>query len=219
MRLMKLLVFAPFLFATSEFPTSESKESKESLLKLAKERIHNGDFKEIVGIDKNSLIKLINTLTLTDSLENVSIQSLIDTFQLSKKCHYKCSSRKQNPLFTHQPFIGCKAFIVESNYNFSSCCDERTQCIGVCGKRRDECDDAFNKCMISQCKTTYKKNDNETNLESLTLKDLESLKPNSKSFKSCRVESRAFYQIARMTGCESYLTIQKEACQCFNVEL
>jgi hypothetical protein len=39
--------------------------------------------------------------------------------------------------------------------DYSSCCKEHDDCYGECGKTKEECDDAFYKCMERKCKQNF----------------------------------------------------------------
>lgn len=218
---MKFLIIFLLVLITHGKINLPDKSSMQSILDTAKEQLNKGEF-DFGDIDKEALAKLVSSFS--SSLDDNSIQSLLDTYQPAKKCHFKCSSRKQNPAFILGPTRGCSA-LFESKitaHEFGSCCDERSVCVGKCGNPKEKCDNEFQSCMSKQCAKIYQMIDNDienSKFESITLKDLAEKGNDLKSFSSCKIEAKAFFEIARIKGCDSYKAAQKDSCLCFNDEL
>ena len=94
-------------------------------------------------------------------------------------------------VFLHQ--LQLKLELFEATYpGLRDCCFEHDICYGTCSKTKKECDDVLSDCMDLYCHSM----DTERHR------------------KSCNVASNLMDTSVEKLGCESYLKLQEEACDC-----
>lgn len=89
---------------------------------------------------------------------------------------------------------GSYGFQVPSKWH-TPCCNQHDICFGTCNRSRSECDNAFLKCMKSQCTDKSQTGSKQAKQE-------------------CLNEANMFYGATRALGCSAYQSSQKDACTC-----
>jgi len=227
------LILAILILSCNCASNSDESESLAKLLAAAQKHVENGQLPNIPGMDEESIMQLAKSAFKDDDIKE-KMKTILNQFQVKKKCHYRCSNRKQNANFT--PVLdGCTSLSTTDENNikteFSDCCNVKNTCYGNCGKKKDECDTQFLGCMRDLCSHSFKQQLDSTIIDKtdytdqiitdhISLQDITQTPTDGPhGLKACLIQAKAIYQVARIVGCNSFKDSQKQACICQNDEL
>ncbi len=96
------------------------------------------------------------------------------------------------------------------NTDFSSCCNLHDLCYGQCGRRKQECDQWFEGCMLAQCEREHGLHHHHAGNHTQQPPP----KHQPKALRKCVGAARLYYNGVYGFGCYAFNKAQRQHCEC-----